>query len=157
MSRYIHSYAPDLVRIDAMNNPVIMNELDIGVPMLDNLDIQYKGFSEKQREGKELWFYTTGIFQATSYPNKTIDFPLIGTRIMHWLNYKYDISGYLHRGWNQWTNDPFTIAGQHMGDGWHVYPAKDGVLNSMRWEQMRNGIQDYEYFKLLEKRIKANN
>jgi hypothetical protein len=43
--------------------------------------------------------------------------------------------------------------GQHIGDGWHVYPAKDGVNNSLRWEQMRNGIQDYEYFWMLENKI----
>jgi hypothetical protein len=154
MSRYIHRYAPDLTRIDAMNNPIILDELEIGVSMLDNLDILYKGFSKKQREGTELWFYTTGLFQATSYPNKTIDVPLIGSRLMHWLNYRYDISGYLHWGWNQWSENPFEEVGQHIGDGWHVYPAKDGVLNSLRWEQMRNGIQDYEYFRLLENRIK---
>ena len=29
----------------------------------------------------------------------------------------------------------------HLGDGWHVYPVKDGVLNSLRWEQLRNGVQ----------------
>jgi hypothetical protein len=43
----------------------------------------------------------------------------------------------------------------HIGDGWHVYPAKDGVLNSLRWEQMRNGIQDYECFWMLENKISA--
>jgi hypothetical protein len=41
----------------------------------------------------------------------------------------------------------------HIGDGWHVYPSKDGVLNSLRWEQMRNGIQDYECFMMLEEKI----
>lgn len=155
MSRYVHKYAPDLIRIDAMNNPIIMNELEIGVAMVDNMDIQYERFREKQKEGKELWIYTTGLFQATSYPNKTLDVPLIGSRVLHWLNYKYDLSGYLHWGWNQWTNDPYTNVGQHLGDGWHVYPVKDGVLNSLRWEQMRNGIQDYEYFVLLENRINS--
>ena len=81
--------------------------------------------------------------------------PLIDTRIMHWLNYKYDANGYLHWGWNQWSEDPFSEVGMHIGDGWHVYPAKDGVLNSLRWEQMRNGIQDYECFLMLEKKIEA--
>ena len=43
----------------------------------------------------------------------------------------------------------------HIGDAWHVYPSKDGVLNSLRWEEMRNGIQDYEYFWMLENKIKV--
>ena len=50
---------------------------------------------------------------------------------------------------------PFRKPDIHIGDGWHVYPAKNGVLNSLRWEQMRNGIQDYEYFWMLEDKIKA--
>ena len=79
--------------------------------------------------------------------------PVIQSRTMHWFNYKYDATGYLHWGWNQWTEDPYNEVGRHLGDGWHVYPVKDGVLNSLRWEQMRNGIQDYEYFWMLEKRI----
>jgi hypothetical protein len=87
------------------------------------------------------------------YPNKTIDMPLIDNRILHWLNYKYDLTGYLHWGWNQWTDDPFKDTGEHKGDAWHVYPIKDGVLNSLRWEQMRNGIQDFEYFRMLENKI----
>jgi hypothetical protein len=72
---------------------------------------------------------------------------------MHWLNYKYDATGFLHWGWNQWTDDPLHSVGQHIGDGWHVYPSKDGFMNSLRWEQMRNGIQDYEYFWMLENSI----
>jgi hypothetical protein len=75
------------------------------------------------------------------------------SRIMPWLNYKYNLGGIKHWGWNSWTDDPFNEAGQHLGDGWHVYPVKDGILNSLRWEQMRNGIQDYEYFRILENRI----
>ncbi len=34
-----------------------------------------------------------------------------------------------------------------------MYPKKDGLINSLRWEQMRNGIQDYEYFWMLENKI----
>jgi len=73
---------------------------------------------------------------------------------MPWLNYKYDLSGIKHWGWNSWTDDPYQTVGQHLGDGWHVYPVKNSVLNSLRWEQMRNGIQDYEYFWMLEHKIK---
>ena len=34
-----------------------------------------------------------------------------------------------------------------------VYPNKDGLLNSLRWEQMRGGLQDYECLWLLENKI----
>lgn len=80
--------------------------------------------------------------------------PLIDSRLLHWINYRYDLPGYLHWGWNQWNDDPFLDAGMHVGDAWHVYPSKDGVLNSLRWEEMRNGIQDYECFIMLENRVR---
>ena len=51
---------------------------------------------------------------------------------MHWLNYRYGLTGYLHGGFNAWTDDPINAPGQHRGDGWHVYPERDGLLNSLR-------------------------
>jgi hypothetical protein len=73
---------------------------------------------------------------------------------MHWLNYRYDLKGYLHWGLNAWTADPWNSPGEHRGDGWHVYPKRDGVLDSLRWEQMRDGLQDYECLWLLEDKVR---
>jgi hypothetical protein len=84
-----------------------------------------------------------------------VDVPLIESRLMHWLNYRFGLKGYLHWGFNAWTDDPIKAPGQHRGDGWHVYPKPDGLLNSVRWEQMRNGLQDYECLWLLEDKIAA--
>ena len=153
MSVYIHQYAPELRRIDAIETTFLLDEIEIAVPKLDALQSWLQTYSKWQQEGNELWFYTVGIYQGSFLPNKTIDMPLMDSRIMHWLNYKYDANGYLHWGWNQWNEDPYQDVGMHFGDAWHVYPVKDGVLNSVRWEQMRNGIQDYEYFWMLEDRI----
>jgi hypothetical protein len=152
-SSLIHKYAPHLMRMDAVCTSFLFGNIEIAVPKLDHLDAGYEIYRKEQQKGAELWFYTVGIYQGSMYPNKTIDMPLIDSRILHWLNYKYDLSGYLHWGWNQWTGDPYTDPDIHLGDGWHVYPVKNGILNSLRWEQMRNGIQDYEYFWLLENKI----
>ena len=153
ISEYIHYYAPDLRRIDAIETTNLLNDIEIAVPKLDAFGTWYDSYRQAQMKGLELWFYTVGIYQGSLFPNKTIDMPVICSRIMHWLNYRYDATGYLHWGWNQWTEDPFKEVGMHIGDGWHVYPAKDGVINSLRWEQMRNGIQDYECFMMLENKI----
>ncbi len=152
-SSLIHKYAPDLIRIDAIESTHLFDDIEIAVPKLDYLAGWYNTYQEAARHGTELWYYTVGIYQARSYPNKTIDMPVIDNRVLHWINYKYDLKGFLHWGWNQWTENPYEEVGMHIGDGWHVYPTKDGVLNSPRWEQMRNGIQDYEYFWLLENKI----
>jgi hypothetical protein len=153
ISKIIHKYAPDLVRIDALETTHLFDDIEIAVPKLDYLAGWLEDYQEAASRGTELWFYTVGIYQARSYPNKTIDMPLIDNRILHWINYRYDLKGFLHWGWNQWTDNPYEEVGMHIGDGWHVYPSENGVLNSLRWEQMRNGIQDYEYFWLLEDKI----
>jgi hypothetical protein len=150
MVQLVHLYAPDLKLFNALESTQVIGDLDLAVPKLDHFANWYQKFDQWQDENHELWFYTVGIFQGSLFPNKTIDVPLIDSRIMHWLNYKYDATGYLHWGWNQWTDDPLHTVGQHIGDGWHVYPSKDGFMNSLRWEEMRNGIQDYEYFRMLE-------
>ena len=152
-SEFVHRYAPALRRMDAIETTHCLDRLEVWVPKLDHLATWYDAFKRAQNQGYELWFYTVGIFQKGSYPNKTVDVPLIESRILHWLNYRFGLKGYLHWGFNSWTDDPFKAPGQHRGDGWHVYPKKDGLINSLRWEQMRNGIQDYEYLWMLEDKI----
>jgi len=152
-SEFVHKYAPALRRMDAIETTHCLDRLEIWIPKLDHLATWYDVFKKAQNQGYELWFYTVGIFQKGSYPNKTVDVPLIESRILHWLNYRFRLKGYLHWGFNHWTDDPFEAPGQHRGDGWHVYPKKNGLINSLRWEQMRNGIQDYEYLWMLEDKI----
>jgi hypothetical protein len=145
-SQFVHRHAPSLRRIDAIETPHCFDRLEIWVPKLDYLDTWYDVYQKAQDQGNELWFYTVGIFQRGSHPNKTVDVPLIESRILHWLNYRFGLKGYLHWGFNHWTDDPFEDPGRHRGDG---------LLCSLRWEQMRNGIQDYEYFWMLEDKIRT--
>ncbi len=157
-SDFVHRCAPELRRLDAIETPHCLDRPEIWVPKLDHLATWQNAYEEAQRQGNELWFYTVGIFQGGTLPNKTVDVPLIESRLLHWLNYRYSLKGYLHWGFNAWTKDPWNAPGEHRGDGWHVYPKKDGLLDSLRWEQTRNGIQDYECLWLLEDktaRIKA--
>ena len=153
-SEFVHRYGPRLRRMDAIETPHCRDRLEVWVPKLDHYATWQEAFDDAQRRGNEMWIYTVGIFQAGAYMNKTADVPLIQSRTMHWLNYRFGLTGYLHWGYNAWTNDPFEAPGQHCGDGWHVYPTKGGLLDSLRWEQMRNGIQDYEYFRLLEEKVR---
>ncbi len=154
-SKFVHEHAPGLRRMDAIETTHCFDRLEIWVPKLDHLATWLDEYERARSQGNELWFYTVGIYQGGSLPNKTVDVPLIESRILHWINYRLGLKGYLHWGFNSWTDDPFGAPGKHLGDGWQVYPKKDGLLNSLRWEQMRNGIQDYEYFWLLEEKIRT--
>ena len=152
LSDYFHHLAPDLKQFESIET-TMYGGLDIPGPKLDHLATWYDSFKEAQEKGTEICYYIVGIYQGSRFPDKTIDLPVMDSRIMPWLNYKYNLSGIKHWGWNSWTDDPYNEVGQHLGDGWHVYPVKDGILNSLRWEEMRNGIQDYECFRLLENKI----
>ncbi len=82
------------------------------------------------------------------------------TDLLHRLNAKYGATGYLHWGWNQWaSDDPFNEIEDHggywlpAGDSHIVYPGKGGkALDSIRYEAMLEGIQDYELLALLAQR-----
>jgi transposase-like protein len=153
-SDFVYRHGPRLRRMDAIETPHCLDRLEVWVPKIDHFATWQDAFTDAQRRGAEMWIYTVGIFQAGPLPNKTVDVPLIQSRVLHWFNYRFGLTGYLHWGLNQWTQDPFDAPGQHRGDGWHVYPKKEGLLDSLRWEQMRNGIQDYECLRLLEDRLR---
>ena len=51
---------------------------------------------------------------------------------------------------NPWTN-PMTYPNGN-GDGSLVYPGSDGPVNSIRWELVRDGTEDYDMLTLLRRR-----
>ena len=81
--------------------------------------------------------------------------------MIHWVNFRFGATGYLHWGFNQWKGDPYgettfmnlesgnTLPG---GDSWIVYPDKGKLYSSIRMEAMRDGITDYTLLKMLEKK-----
>ncbi|MFW5831162.1 MAG: DUF5703 domain-containing protein [Prolixibacteraceae bacterium] len=134
--------------------------IDIWVPQLTFLKDDFAFYKEQQEKGKEVWFYTC-LGPQGNFANRFIEQPLIKTRILHWINYRYGITGYLHWGLNHWRPfhiDPYTIttdmnyAGNTLpgGDMNIVYPREGRLLSSIRLEAMRDGICDYELLKMLE-------
>lgn len=60
--------------------------------------------------------------------------------------------GFLRWSYNDWTDDPFTSpewSTWPTGDIFFVYPGDKGPVSSLRWEQLREGIYDYELAMLL--------
>ncbi|MEJ5253660.1 MAG: glycoside hydrolase domain-containing protein [Armatimonadota bacterium] len=147
LSERVHRLAPDLRRIDAIHVPNLEGYLEVWVPQLNFLAQWYDQFRQVQARGAELWFYVAWVPQG-QYPNRLIDYPLIKTRIMHWLNHLTETTGFLHWGYNFW-DAPFD---QQLapGDNWIVYAGKGAPRSSLRYEAMREGIEDYEYLCLLE-------
>jgi hypothetical protein len=148
---WVHRLAPEIRRIDAIEGPDFGASLDVWVPKLSHYQNWQAAYEEARRRGAELWFYTC-CHPMGRYPNRFTDYPLIKTRILHWLNWRYGFTGYLHWGLLFWTDDPFASAisgGLPPGDAWIVYPGREGPMDSIRWETLRDGIEDYEYLWVL--------
>jgi hypothetical protein len=160
----IKKYAPELPIMEALdvagkNYDIFDQCVDIWVAQLGRFDEQVDLLRARRAAGKPVWLYTC-LYPTGRYPNRFIDYPLLKTRLLHWINYRWDFPGYLHWGWNLWTSKPLLelepewYDGHTLppGDAYLVYPGRDGVLDSLRSEQMLEGIQDYELLKALEEK-----
>jgi hypothetical protein len=128
---------------------------------------------ERQRAGKEIWWYsyTNGAVRRT--PSFVIDKPHIDSRAWGWLMEEWDVDGLLNWGFNRWGK-PTT------GEGWRdpyqnplsltkgrlrsngctslIYPGyypryglKDPYappVSSLRLEALRDGLEEREYLRL---------
>jgi hypothetical protein len=161
IARFVKKHAPGLKTIEACHSRNLAEMLAVWVPQLNYFDSDGAFYAERAAKGDEVWFYTC-VFPQGEYANRFIEQPLIKTRLLHWINFRYGSPGYLHWGLNWWSEDPFyeatriqTESGLVLpaGDSWIVYPAEGGVLPSIRLEAMRDGIVDHELLcRLAEKR-----
>jgi len=145
-SERAHRAAPRLKRIDAIHVPYkeVADHLEVLVPQLNYFEQWYEGYREAQQKGRaELWFYIAWVPQG-HYPNRLIDYPAIKTRLIHWINFLWGATGYLHWGLNFWTD--FKEMGFAPGDNWILYPGEVGPRSCLRWEAMRDGLEDLAYF-----------
>ncbi len=110
---------------------------------------------------KEPWTYYCCL-PARIAPNRFFCMPSTRNRIIGMLAFKYNLRGFLHWGFNFWFSqfslckiDPFRTsdAGKAFpsGDSYLVYPGSDGPLDSIRYEVLREGLQDLRALRLLEK------
>jgi hypothetical protein len=95
-------------------------------------------------------------------PYWEIDFPLLSYRIAPWINRRYGATGLLYWSTCFWGSPPRNpwdnpTHGDHWnGEGMLFYPGSeagiDGPIASVRLKNLRDGMEDYEYFVLLENR-----
>jgi hypothetical protein len=120
-----------------------------------------------RKAGKRFWFTCDGQMAT--------DTPYLATeRMLPYYCFKYGVQGFEFWGLNWWTYDPWQV-GWHQfirqsdegkkyywirypnGDGFLTYPGKavgiDGPVSTIRLEQVREGLEDYEAMHLLATRL----
>jgi hypothetical protein len=152
IAEFVKKHLPGIPVIEACMHSQLANTIDIWTPILDQYHGEYAFYRERQAAGDEVWFYTCTGPQG-NYANRFLEQPLIQTRLLHWINYRYGATGYLHWGFNWWhlntIDDSAAASNWPGGDAWIVYPADGTVYSSIRLAAMRDGIADYELLKLL--------
>ncbi|MGI6295610.1 MAG: glycoside hydrolase domain-containing protein [Armatimonadota bacterium] len=158
VAKLLKQYAPKIPIIDASMCETIAGAIDIWVPQTSGLDQKLDFYQARKQLGEHVWIYTC-LSPKGKYMNRFVDYHTLSTRLLHWVNFKYDATGYLHWGLTYWHGDPFKDLEPNWGgdtflppgDDHLVYPSSRGPLSSIRWEAMRDGIEDYEMLKLLQK------
>ena len=97
----------------------------------------------RRRAGKRTLLYTA---VTPLYPNTFVFSDPLESRYLGWIVWKWDFDGYIRWAWNFW---PATLWDQPFytwpsGDMFFVYPGPAGPVDSMRWEMLLKGLEDYE-------------
>jgi hypothetical protein len=150
LNRYIKQTVPE-IRLDAtFYDPAMVKEgksVDLAIANEWMVNSGVHPVEEEIKNGYEYWLYND--FKTM------IDLPLIHTREMGWIGYRYGFKGYMHWAWcwkdNPWENTFDETAG---GAGAHflVYPdrARKKIVDSIRWEMFREAAEDYDTLCLLK-------
>lgn len=112
-------------------------------------------------QGKQVWWY---VCCGPRHPHAnfaSMDYPSIEGRLLGWLTFGFEADGLLYWHINYWHpnriitgTDPFldwkgACVWGMTGDGCLTYPTPDGPVSSIRLENIRDGLEDYDYLALL--------
>lgn len=122
--------------------------------------------SERLRaEGRKVWWY---VCCSPTYPYANFaswEYPPIEGRLLGWMTHLYRADGFLFWIVNKWhgenrmnADDTYfpsyrTYSKNGMpGDGIMMYPGEKEIWPSIKLAQCRDGVEDYEYLQLAEKK-----
>lgn len=124
--------------------------------------------AESQARGEEFYWYTAAG-PSYPYPNVQMENPLIASRVLFWLTWKHGVTGYEYYCYNLWERNYSKHPAQRYpqvpwkADGWSEgWPTNnDGILfypgpiSSLRFEAIRDGIEDWESHMVLRDTVEA--
>ncbi len=139
--------------------PFLPDGLDLWNVHLQTFDTTHgRQILQHIREGHETWWQLNHT-PPRPYANFFLDFSAMEHRILFWQSWALGVKG-LHY-WNINFTEPHQDPWKSLlditpvnGDGFLVYPGADGPVNSIRWECIRDGIEDYDYLALLWSEIR---
>lgn len=160
MYRLVKNVSQELRVIQCLNIPEGVKALAGYADTWDVYVAQYEktGVQERVAEGDEAWLAV--CCYPTSRPNFFLEYPAIDGRLIGWICWQTGVSGFEYWSPNNWgKNEGFPqLRGNwtantfrnYNGDGYLTYPGPGGnPLASIRLANLRDGLEDYEYLRLL--------
>jgi hypothetical protein len=144
--------------------------VDIWVPLTPSYDL--KEAEQLRREGRQMWWYIC-LVPIHPYANWFVEYPAIESRLlMGAMSHRYRVDGFLYyllnnhwdrnrapittgprTGWDP-ASCPNSKDKWANGDGNLFYPGPNGPVSSIRLENIRDGLEDYEYLYLLADHVR---
>ncbi|MEV0775434.1 glycoside hydrolase domain-containing protein [Streptomyces sp. NPDC050428] len=150
---FVHEVAPafdDRISVaGSINTEGVASNLSVDWGGIDAMTKEK--VEERRKAGKITTFY---VYGSPAHPNTLSFSPAVESRMLPWISAQRNLDGFLRWSYNSWTSDPFKqpVHIFTQGDEYLVYPAKDGPMSSIRWEQLKEGIEDYELIAQLRKK-----
>ncbi|MFF2409597.1 glycoside hydrolase domain-containing protein [Streptomyces sp. NPDC058092] len=153
VKNFVHELAPafdDRISVaGSINTEGVASNLSVDWGGIDAMTKEKA--AERRKAGKITTFYVYGL---PAHPNTLAYSPAVESRMLPWISAQRNLDGFLRWSYNSWTSEPFEQP-LHIftqGDEYVVYPGKDGPMSSIRWEQLKEGIEDYELIAQLRKK-----
>jgi hypothetical protein len=139
-------------------------KIDIWMPTISNYE-PAKSQDRQKYSGEQVWWYYL-YGDNPPLPNPILmSHPGAEARLTPWLAWAERVDGLLHYSASDWSSNPWTdpnVTGQDYGDGFFFYPPRkdnqplaaygangNRLVPSIRWENLRDGMEDYEYLWLM--------
>jgi glycosyl hydrolase family 123/concanavalin A-like lectin/glucanase superfamily protein len=152
----IHEIEPTLDNMVTIAPSMRHEHINLSCPLISILNKR----SIDEARGN-LWTYVCCAPPAP-HANFLIPQSALENRLPFWIGQKFGTKGFLYyehalslwKARDVWKNPRWADMPGTEGDGFLVYPGKDGPINTIRFEYVRQGIQDVEYFLMLKDLIK---
>lgn len=150
LAEEVRKIAPEIKFHDAIRDTTrSAGSLDMWFPLPSHLECYIDFFRQRHAAGDEICYYTCVTPRGYNM-NRFTDFPLIKSRLLHWHNFRFGTTGFLHWGYNAHLPPAGDMEYEGSGDPNLVYRDKDwNIVPSVRQAAQRDGIEDYELLKAL--------
>ncbi len=139
----LNKYAPELKVVSAVNRPsnLTAGVYDISPSLEHSGTVMGDLLAERKKQGKKTTFY---VCCGPLRPNTFTFSPLAESEWLPLFAAANNLDGFLRWAYNSWNRNPFECTDfgtWPTGDCYLVYP---GNLSSLRFEKLRDGIEEFE-------------